>query len=288
MKAVDFCVSFLFSQAISLAAESKREEEKAKGLAPENGSENPDIVPFEDNEEEEEEESEEEDESFGQGFNTAAQGRGRGRGGMMMWPPQAPFPRGPRPLPGMRALSPGMMGSDGFSYGGPHMPDLFNMGPRGFPPYGPRFPGDFAGPGPNMMFHGRPSLPGNFPGGGFGMMGAPGRAPFMGGMGGGGRPVGGPPFFPPPQSQPSNRPKRDPKGLGNEITSSGSGPHDEGQYQQRAKGQQEERFSARSSSIRNDGSESEDEAPRRSRHGEGKKQKRGEEADDANDDDQRL
>ncbi|XP_065629589.1 30-kDa cleavage and polyadenylation specificity factor 30 [Quercus suber] len=41
--------------AISIAAESKREEEKAKGVNPDNGGENPDIVPFEDNEEEEEE-----------------------------------------------------------------------------------------------------------------------------------------------------------------------------------------------------------------------------------------
>ena len=69
-------------QAISVAAEAKREEEKAKGVQPENGGDNPDIVPFEDNEEEEEEEeSEEEDESFGQAPGLAAQGRGRGRGG---------------------------------------------------------------------------------------------------------------------------------------------------------------------------------------------------------------
>ncbi|KAK0580003.1 hypothetical protein LWI29_034902 [Acer saccharum] len=58
--------------AVSIAAETKREEEKAKGVNPDNGGENPDIVPFEDNEEEEEEESDEEDESFG----SATQGRG--------------------------------------------------------------------------------------------------------------------------------------------------------------------------------------------------------------------
>ncbi|GJV84841.1 hypothetical protein Tco_1524739 [Tanacetum coccineum] len=51
-------------KAISLAAEAKREEEKAKGVNPENATENPDIVPFEDNEEEEEEESEEDEDSF--------------------------------------------------------------------------------------------------------------------------------------------------------------------------------------------------------------------------------
>ncbi|KAL2484361.1 30-kDa cleavage and polyadenylation specificity factor 30 [Forsythia ovata] len=64
--------------AISLAAESKREEEKAKGVNPEN----PAIVPFEDNVEEEEE-------SCGQVFRAGAQGRGRGRG--IMWPPHMPF-----------------------------------------------------------------------------------------------------------------------------------------------------------------------------------------------------
>jgi cleavage and polyadenylation specificity factor subunit 4 len=41
--------------AISIAAEAKREEEKAKGVNPESRAENPDIVPFEDNEEEEDE-----------------------------------------------------------------------------------------------------------------------------------------------------------------------------------------------------------------------------------------
>lgn len=37
-------------------------------MNPDNGGENPDIVPFEDNEEEEEEESNEEDESFSVGL----------------------------------------------------------------------------------------------------------------------------------------------------------------------------------------------------------------------------
>ncbi|KAL0290329.1 UNVERIFIED_CONTAM: cleavage and polyadenylation specificity factor 30 [Sesamum calycinum] len=229
--------------AVSLAAELKREEEKAKGVNLDNGTENPDIVPFEDNEEGEEE-SEEEDESPAQVFG--AQGRGRGRG--MMWPPHMPLARGSRPFPGIRGFPPNMMSGDGFSYGpvnpdGFPMPDPFGMAPRGFVPYGPRFSGDFAGPAPGMMFPGRPS-------GGFGMMMGPGRAPFMGGMGVGaaaaaraGRPVGMAPFYPPPpsqQSQNSNRAKRDLKapssdkndgpdqGKGQEISGSTGGHGDEG------------------------------------------------------------
>lgn len=283
-------------QAVSLAAELKREEEKAKGVNLDNGAENPDIVPFEDNEEEEEEESDEEDESPGQVFG--AQGRGRGRG--MMWPPHMPLARGARPFPGMRGFPPNMMGGDGFSYGpvnpdGFPMPDPFGMAPRGFGPYGPRFSGDFAGPASGMMFPGRPS-------GGFGMMMGPGRAPFMGGMGPGaaatvraGRPVGVAPFYPPPPLQPSqnsNRVKRDLKapssdrndgpdqGKGQEISGSTGGHGDEGRNQQRGKPQQEDHYSA-GNSYRNDESESEDEAPRRSRHGEGKKKRRSLEADSA-------
>lgn len=287
--------------AQSVAAESKREEEKAKGVNPDNGAENPDIVPFEDNEEEEEEEESEDDddESFSQALVT--QGRGRGRG--MMWPPHLPLARGARPLPGMRGFPPVMMGVDGFPYGGVTpdgfpMPDLFNMAPRGFGPYGPRFAGDFAGPGSGMMFQGRPPQPG-----GFGMMMGPGRGPFMGGMGAGptaraGRPVGMPPFFPPPQpqsSQNTNRPKRDQKapgndrndrhstgleqGKGQDVASSGGGPDGEAQYQQRTKAQQEDQSGGAGNSFRNDESESEDEAPRRSRHGEGKKKRRSSEGD---------
>ncbi|KAL5774116.1 hypothetical protein ACOSP7_011673 [Xanthoceras sorbifolium] len=139
-----FVLLIFILQAVSLAAETKREEEKAKGVDPDNGGENPDIVPFEDNEEEEEEESDEEDESFG----SATQGRGRGRG--IMWPPQMPLARGARPMPGMRGFPPMMIGADGFSYGpvtpyGFPMPDLFGVAPRGFAPYGPRFSGDFTG-----------------------------------------------------------------------------------------------------------------------------------------------
>lgn len=261
-------------QAISLAAESKREEERAKGVNPDNGNENPDIVPFEDNEEEEEEESEEEDESFGQAFGPAAFGRGSGGG--IVWPPIVPFGRGARPYPGMRGFPPRMM-SDGFSYGsmtpdGFPMPDLFGMGGRPFGPFGPRFPGD-------MMFHNRPPAAG-----GFGMMMGPGTAPFMGGMGPGatgpprgGRPMGMHPSFIPPPSQPSQNPrvKRDPKDPLNERIDRFSSGSDQrrGQEMAGSVGGPDEGVSypQTGNSFRNDESESEDEAPRRSRHGDGKK-----------------
>ncbi|KAF2317886.1 hypothetical protein GH714_041206 [Hevea brasiliensis] len=190
--------------------------------------ENPDIVPFEDNEEEEEEESEEEEEGFGQALGVAGQGRGRGRG--IMWP-QMPLARGARPIPGMRGFPPMMMGADGFSYGqvapdGFGMPDLFGVAPRGFTPFGPRFSGDFTGPASGVMFPGRPSQPGAvFPTGGFGVMMGPGRAPFVGAMGPaatnplrGNRPSSIP--FPPlstPSTQNSNRPvKRDQRTAAND------------------------------------------------------------------------
>lgn len=287
------------------AAESKREEEKAKGVNVENGAGNPDIVPFDDNEEEEEEEEseEEEEESFSQAPGLAVPGRGRGRG--MMWPPNFPMGRGIRPMPGMRGFPPGMMGVDGFSYGpGPDgfpMPDPFGMAPRPFMPYGPRFSGDFSGPAPGMMFHGRPSQPGGvLPGGGFGMMMGPGRAPFMPGMGMGGRvgrPMGMPPMFPPQPGPPQggNRPpKRDQRGSGNDwgdtygtgpeqgkaqdVGAFGGGRGDDSQYQQGIKSQLDDKFGSRNN-ITNDDSDSEDEAPRRSRHGEGKKKRRSLEGD---------
>ncbi|KAF5738348.1 30-kDa cleavage and polyadenylation specificity factor 30 [Tripterygium wilfordii] len=282
--------------AISLAAESKREEEKAKGVTTDNGGENPDIVPFEDNEEEEEEEEEsEEEESYGQALGTAAQGRGRGRG--IMWPPHMPLARGARPFPGMRGFPPPMMGADAFSYGpvtpdGFAMPDLFGVGTRPFAPYGPRFSGDFTGP----MFHGRPSQPGAvFPAGGLGMMMGLGRAPFMGGMGPvapnairGGRPVGMPPVFPPQLPPTQNvgrgirRDQRVPVNDRSDRYSGGSdqgraptgGPEDETQYQREgSRAAQDDQFGA-GNSFRNDESDSEDEAPRRSRHG--KERRRGE------------
>ncbi|CAN1164742.1 30-kDa cleavage and polyadenylation specificity factor 30 [Linum perenne] len=268
--------------AISIAAEAKREEEKAKGVNTEN--ENPDIVLFDDNEEEEEEEeSEDEEESFGQPAGAPVQGRGRGRG--LIWPPQMPpMGRGIRPMPGLRGFPPMMMGGgDGFSFGhvtpdGFGMPDPFGMAPRGFNPYGPRFSGEFAGPGGGMMFPGRPPQPGGmFPPGGFGMNMGPSRGPFMGGMGpnAGNAMRGGRPgmLLPPLQApQPQNNMrsvKRDPR------------QEDGGSYQhQGQKGSNEEQFGG-GNSFKNDESESEDEAPRRSRHGEGKKKRRGSEGEGA-------
>ncbi|KAG5254643.1 30-kDa cleavage and polyadenylation specificity factor [Salix suchowensis] len=285
--------------AISLAAEAKREEEKEKGVNPDSGGENPDIVPFEDNEEEEEEESEEEEEeAFAQPLGPAAQGRGRGRG--MMWPSHNPMARGARPIPGIRGFPPMMMGADGFSYGavapdGFGMPDLFGVASRGFPPYGPRFSSDFTGAPSGMMFPGRPSQPGAvFPAGGYGMMMGPGRAPFIGGMGPtasnllrGPRPGGMFAPFPAPSSQNNSRPvKRDQRaaandrndrhGVESDVARGAAGEsNEERKYlQETSKASHEDQFGA-VNSIRNDESESEDEAPRRSRHGEGKKKRRG-------------
>ncbi|KAB5521170.1 hypothetical protein DKX38_025489 [Salix brachista] len=261
--------------AISLAAEAKREEEKEKGVNPDSGGENPDIP-----------------------LGPAAQGRGRGRG--MMWPSHNPMARGARPIPGIRGFPPMMMGADGFSYGAVApdsfgMPDLFGVASRGFPPYGPRFSGDFTGAPSGMMFPGRPSQPGAvFPAGGYGMMMGPGRAPFIGGMGPtasnllrGPRPGGMFAPFPAPSSQNSSRPvKRDQRaaandrndrhGVESDVARGAAGEsNDERKYlQETLKASHEDQFGA-VNSIRNDESESEDEAPRRSRHGEGKKKRRG-------------
>ncbi|CAA0827573.1 30-kDa cleavage and polyadenylation specificity factor 30 [Striga hermonthica] len=260
--------------AVSIAAELKREEEKAKGVNLDNRPEN--IVPFEDNEEEEDEDEEDEDEEEEESEeNGNFYGRGRGGPGGMMWAPHGPHVpfRGPRPFP---AAVPGF----------PPMPppDPFVMGPRGFNPYGgPRFVGDFGGPGlgPGMMFPGRPAA-------GFGMMGpgpVPGRAPFMRG----GRPPVGmpPPFYPPPQPQlphqnNSNRANRreqtGPYGNNERHASFEQSKGQEsldGRNQERETTgfQQEDRLYSVGKNYRNEESESEDEAPRRSRHGEGKKKK---------------
>ncbi|KAG1365058.1 zinc finger CCCH domain-containing protein 45 [Cocos nucifera] len=279
-----------------VAAESKRDEEKAKGVSTDEAADNPDIVLFEDNEEEEDEESEEEEESSGQ----SAQGRGRGRG--MMWQSHMPLVRGGRPMLGGRGFPPVMMGADGFGYGdGFAAPDIFGIPPRVFGPYaGPRFPGDFSGTAPmsGLVFPGRPPQPGAiFPMGGLGMMMGPGRAPFMGGtvMGGVGRAtrlMGVPPFFHPPPAPPlpntratkrdqrrpasdwSDRlePGSDQGSKGQEMTgpSNGVSALDEMGYHHGARAQTEDKFVA-ANSFQND-SESEDEAaPRRSRLGEGKR-----------------
>ncbi|GER48911.1 cleavage and polyadenylation specificity factor30 [Striga asiatica] len=265
--------------AVSISAELKREEEKAKGVNLDNRPEN--IVPFDDNEEdededeEEEEEDDEEEEENGENGNFYGRGRGGGPGGMMWAPhgPHVPF-RGPRPFPAAIPGFPPM----------PPPPDPFGMGPRGFGPYGgPRFAGDFGGPGigPGMMFPGRPA-------GGFGMMGPPGpipgRAPFMRG----GRPPVGmpPPFYPPqPQQLPhqnlnrvNRREQTGPYGNnerhgGFEQSKGQESVDGRNQERESAGFQQEDRLYSVGKSYRNEESESEDEAPRRSRHGEGKKKK---------------
>jgi len=259
-------IFLMWLQAMLIAAEAKREEEKAKGVSADEAADNQDIVLFDDNEEEEEEESEEEEEGNGQ----ESQGRGRGRG--MMWPPQMPMMRGP--MMGGR-FPPNMIG-DGFGFGGGFgMPDPFGM-PRGFPPFGgPRFPVDFArGPMPGMAFPGRPPQP--FPLG-LDMMMGPGRGPMMGGMGMGGpgrpnRPIGMAPFMPPPppNNRPSKREQRRPGGDRGDrfetASDQGSRGH-ENTLNSGAEGagsQPGDRYGR--NALRDDDSESEEEAaPRRSR-----------------------
>ncbi|XP_009109585.2 30-kDa cleavage and polyadenylation specificity factor 30 [Brassica rapa] len=247
--------------AISIAAEAKREEEKAKGVNPESRAENPDIVPFEDNEEEEEEEDESEEEE--DGMANGPQGRGRGRG--MMWPPQMPMGRGIRPMPGMGGFPLGVMNpADAFPYGpGGYngMPDPFGMGPRPFGPYGPRFGGDFRGPVPGMMFPGRP--PQQFPHGGYGMMGGSGRGgPLMGGMGNAPR-GGGRPMYYPPATTTASSARPGPTSSNRRTTPERS--DDRGAVDE---SHEMEQFEV-GNSLRNEETESEDEdkAPRRSRHG---------------------
>ncbi|XP_064940516.1 zinc finger CCCH domain-containing protein 45-like [Musa acuminata AAA Group] len=272
--------------AMLVAAESKRDEEKAKGGGADEATDNPDIVLFEDNEEEEseEEESEEDDES-----GQAAHGRGRGRG--MMWQPHMPLVRGGRPMLGVRGFPPIMMGADGFGYGdGFSTPDLF--GPRIFPPFGgPRFSGDFSA---GLVFSGRPPQPGAvFPMGNIGMMMGPGRAPFMGGMpmagmGRANRPVGVPPFLhqppaPPLNSRAAKRDHRRPVSDRNDRYETGSdqgnrsqvmagavgGADDDGAYWQGERASDHKYGPGKS--FQNESEKSMDEmAPRRSRHSDGK------------------
>ncbi|KAF8092832.1 hypothetical protein N665_0400s0031, partial [Sinapis alba] len=196
------------------------------------------------------------------GTTNGPQGRGRG----MMWAPQMPLGRGIRPMSGMGGFPLGVMApGDAFPYGpGGYngMPDPFGMGgPRPFGPYGPRFGGDFRGPVPGMMFPGRP--PQQLPHGGYGMMG---RGPVMGGMGnaaprGGGRPM----YHPPATASASVRP-----GSSNRRTPERS--DDRGVAVDEHTSHEMEQSDA-GNSLRNEESvsEDEDEAPRRSRHGEGKK-----------------
>lgn len=272
-----------------IAAESKREEEKAKGASnADDNADNPDIMLYDDNEEEEEEESEEEDDGA-----LGPQSRGRGRG--MFWQPPMPLARGGRPILGVRGFPPVMMGMDGFGYGpvGPDgfaAQDMFGGPPRLFPPYGgPRFSGDFSGAGhmPGLIFPGRPPQPGIFPMGGLGMMMGAGRA-FLGGMpmagvGRPNRPIGIPPFLHPPQPLHNAwAPKREQRRSGSDQGNRGqdtSGQEDEMGYQQGSRAPNEDRFAA-GNRYMNDESESEDEtAPRRSRYGENSKKRRGTEAE---------
>lgn len=278
-----------------IAAESKREEEKAKG-ATDDTAENPDIVLFDDNEEEEEDESDEEDDGA-----VSAQGRGRGRG--MFWQPPMQLARGVRPVLGVRGFPPVMMGIDG-GYGavGPEgfaAPDLFGGAPRVFAPYGgQRFSSDFSGAGPmsGLVFPGRAPQPGIFPIGGLGMMMGSGRA-FMGGIPMAGvsrpnRPISITPFFHPPPPPSNWATKREQRRAANDRYESGSDQGNRGQeaaskddlgYQQGSRVPNEDRFGAGNRHM-NDESESDDEAaPRRSRHGETSKKRRGSEGEVAAD-----
>ncbi|CAK7324577.1 unnamed protein product [Dovyalis caffra] len=180
------------------------------------------------------------------------------------------------------------MGADGFPYGAVTpdsfgMPDLFGVAPRGFPHM-------VRGATSGMMFPGRPSQPGAvFPAGGFGMMMGPGRAPFMGGMGPtasnplrGPRPSGVFALPPAPSSQNNSRSiKRDQRAAANDrndrdcvetdvVMGAAGESNEETKYLlETLKASHGDQFGG-VNSIRNDDSESEDEAPRRSRHGEGK------------------
>lgn len=263
------------TQAMLIAAESKREEEKAKGVEMDDSAENPDIVPFEDNEEEEED-SEEEEEAVGQ----AALGRGRGRG--LMWPPHMPMVHGGRPMLGMRGFPPMMMGTDGFGYGavaadGFGTPDLF--GPRFFQPFpGPRFSGNFSGmaqPGAGV-----------FPGGRLGMMMGGSRPPFMGGMpmagigaARGNRPMGMPPLIRPPLPPVANprMPKREQRRSGSDQSDRYDAGSDQGSKMQQdsAHRPDDQLWGTRAAAGPQYESGSEDEAPRRSKYGDGKRKRRG-------------
>ncbi|ERN07697.1 30-kDa cleavage and polyadenylation specificity factor 30 [Amborella trichopoda] len=280
--------------AIAVAAKSKREEERAKGVSPGggDGSENPEIVPFEDNDDDEEEEEETDDDDDGSSSQPLNVGPGaRGSRARPMWAPQIPFARGGvRPMPpGLRPFSPMMLGGpEAFTYGaGP--PDVY----RGFPPYvAPRFSGDFSALGPapgigyidaagptgaGLMFRAPPAgamFPGAAPG--LGMMMSSTRGPaFMGGMGIAGRPSrpGPVPFRPVlPNVNGFGRGRRDQRktesGGGGEQGKEGMGPDGVGS------GGDEMRAGGPMRPYGNDESESEDEAPRRSRHGEGRKKRR--------------
>eukprot|EP01018_Ginkgo_biloba_P033336 Gb_34616 [translate_table: standard] len=189
--------------AVACAVESKREEEKAQGVNSAHESEDPNIVPFEDNDDDQDEDESDEEESSSQ-TRSASQGRGRGRG--TMW--RGPMARVGRGIAGSKVVGfhPGMVPGDGYGFDrfgmGPAdgfaMPDMFTAPAgqgRGFPPYGqpgPRYgpasgmmfaPMDGSGPTPGIVFPARPPPPnGIFSHGAPGMMpsGASSHPPMLG------------------------------------------------------------------------------------------------------------
>lgn len=319
-------------QAIAKKFEKKTEEEKLSGGANTNEElEDPNIVPFEDNDDVPEENDSEDDD-----VSSLAGGPGHGRGrppmrGNQMWPPNGPgldvMERarnlgGPRPM-GFRPHPD--MAVDGFRMNwmgmgdGPGMPpaDIFGGPPRPFlgpdnggPGFGPM---DGVGPMPGpVYFPGRPHPgAGMFPPGGPKMMGppprmgppppglvmnpVPGGSYYMPGLNGPmmrpNRPMGMP--FPPPypggggknrghRNSEDMRPMKKPK-TGDRAIASGKNPSpglqrrsSESSNQAEFYGQDASDPSAHGSKgyLEDEDSESEDEAPRRSRHGEGKKRRR--------------
>lgn len=317
--------------ATACAVESKRKEEKTQGVNS-HENEDPNIVPFEDNDDEQDDDESDEEESSSHSLG-ANHGRGRGRG--TMWPPHGPMVRPGMGLAGSKPMGfhPVMVGGDGYGFGmgtgeGFAMPDMFNApaGPsQGFPSYshpGPRFSGpefsnlglssgmsfvpiDGPGSNPGIVFHGRPppsnglyphggprmmvqggSLGGNGPNA---MMGAP-RIRFMGGPGALGRPnrSSGMPFRP-PQVGNGGRGRKDQRkrrnehstdrslGIDQRINSKAQQMHtaEQALEAETSRHQHQDGFGNNHYAITNDeDSESEDQAPRRSRHGESKKKRR--------------
>ncbi|CAA6671790.1 unnamed protein product [Spirodela intermedia] len=224
--------------AMLIAAESKREEEKAKGVEMDDSAEN--------------RTSDEEEEVLGQ----AALARGRGRA--LMWPPHMPMVRGSRPMLGIRGFPPMMMGADGFGFSG-------------------NFPG-MAQPG-SAVFHG----------GGIGMMMGGSRPPFMGGMAmagigaaRGNRPMGMPPLIRPPLPLAANprMPKREQRRSGSDQSDRYDAGSDQGSKVQDSAHRPDDQLWHQGGTRGPAAgpqyeSGSEDEAPRRSKHGDSKRKRRG-------------
>ncbi|KAG6495245.1 hypothetical protein ZIOFF_043039 [Zingiber officinale] len=240
--------------AMLAAAESKREEEKAKGVGIEEARENPDIpqIPFV-------------------------------RGGRPML--------GVRGFPPMMMGADGFGFGDGFSTPDMYGPRIFP--PFGGPRFAGDFSGGMVFPGrplqPGavfpmgnlgmMMGPGRPPFMGGMP---------------MGGIGRANRPVGVPPFLHPPLSnnraakrdhrRPANdryESGSDQGNRGQEMVGTPSGVDDDAGYWQGGDKASDDKYTA-GRSFQNDESESEDEmAPRRSRHTDGKRKHGGSEGEAA-------